>query len=164
MKKTWDCATYTNRAIWSKKTKRVYIRFYDKLADSANKNKFLLYADYFNYKSVERLEFEFGFKFCKGYNFNNLDQLTNKIKILLWIYKGIVWKIYPKEYKFDPLALNDYNKMPYVQQFCKRWEFLKNAGLDPFNILNDYFNVVYSKDKKILQIDNIPVPVLSDSI
>jgi len=165
MKKIRDCAEYTNRAVWSKKTKRVYIRFYDKLADSKSKNKFLLYADYFNYKSVERLEFEFGFKFTKWYTYNNLEQLENKITILLGIYQWIVGKIYPKEYKYDPkLWLNDYNKIPYVKQFCKRWEFLKNAWLDPFNILQDYLNATNTKDKKILQTNNIYSDVLMNNI
>lgn len=147
----WKTAEYRNRALWSKKSKRIYVRFYDKLADSRLKQKFLLYADYFEFDSVERLEFEFWYKFTKWYNYSDLSFLINKIVVLMWLYQWKINKLYEKEYKYNPkFWLNEFNKIPIINQFVKRWKFLADSWLDPFWILTEYIvNANYTPIEEI---------------
>lgn len=93
----------TGWRLWSRKAKRYLIRAYDKLLDSEKKGKFGLYADYFEYKKVYRVEYEFLNSFCKWYTVKNLKELTQKIYWLLWFNERI-WTLFKT---YDKLDLTD---------------------------------------------------------
>lgn len=82
--------TWGNIESWllgSRKNKKYLIRAYDKLLDTNKKGKFFLYKDYFKYKKVYRLEFEFLNHFCKWYTLRDLDKLNKKIENFLNVKK-----------------------------------------------------------------------------
>jgi len=107
---------------WNSKNKTVVVRWYDKKLDISKKWKFRLYWDYQEYNTVFRLEWEFLNKFCKWYNFSDLDKLVNIAKNYIWIENNFQWKYLQSYEKLD--LTNEYEKTKY----CKLMSaYIKNA-------------------------------------
>lgn len=138
----------TNRQVWDKDSKSVVFRLYDKLLDTTEKHKDILYFDYFRFPSVHRLEFECDLKFCKGYNYKDLDKLIDKVHKVFWLdNEKWIWKIL---YRYDKnklvytrLEIAKYHSWlyrnvcflvsNYINSECKK-------DLNPLDILYSYIN------------------------
>lgn len=107
---------------------RVFTRMYDKLLDTEVKNKYFLYEDYHNYKSVHRLEFQVERHFCVGYTFWTLLGLEEKVE------KSIKLE-YDKPIYRKSNTEPDYDNVKYFSNFISRGYSLAKADKNPFKIL-----------------------------
>lgn len=144
-------------SIWDKNSKSVFFRLYDKLLDSDTKWKEYLYADYFRFPSVHRLEFQCGIKFCKWYTLELLNDLVLKV---FWVF-GI------DNCKWSEKILYRYDKQKLVytrQEIAKYHSWLyKNVSflvsnyiksdyrldLNPLDILYSYINKFNSSNLEL---------------
>ena len=119
-------------AYWSKQAKRVFLRVYDKLADTESKWKYVLYADYFNFESVYRIEFELLNHFCKGFKYKDYLDLVEKF----WnsIQLKYLWKVF-YEYNQEPDFEKIEQRIRYFKDFIGRWERIAERWFNPFLIL-----------------------------
>jgi len=139
---------------WSKVSKRVKLRFYDKLVDSQKKWKMLLYKDYFKWQKVYRLEFELLNKFCRWYTYWNYIELVEKFIDSLYI--ELPTKIF---YDYDKnTLLNEQERIRYFKDFIGRWREIAKAGFNPFVILYKWLDWEIDKDK----LDNLVFELYSE--
>jgi len=141
--------TVNSWAIWSKSSKRVVLRMYDKLQDISVKNKFNLYQDYLQYSSVHRFEVQYGPSFTRGFSVQYLDDLLHKILNTF----GMSELIPPNTtmfYQYAPLLeITDYNKLHCTKQFVARAKKFFESGINPFIVTMDYFDwSLNPKDEK----------------
>lgn len=131
-------------AIWSKSSKRNVIRMYDKIADIQAKWKFFLYQDYLNWKSVHRLEIQFGPNFCKYYYLDNMDEMFWKITNIFQINKNTING--PLFYSYsNKHEINDYTRLYYTKQFTGRAEKFFYSKVNPYLVLLNYFDTNIKK-------------------
>ena len=118
--------------VWSKKNWRYAIRYYDKLLDSDNKSKIFLYQDYFNYKCVHRLEFEFQRNFLKWYSFYDFYDwlIQNRIESILWLSNDLfIWNLF---YKYDKdYRITEKNKTQYLKRYSTSSVRLAKNWINP---------------------------------
>jgi hypothetical protein len=100
-------------AYGSKSAKRVFLRVYDKLADTEAKGKYVLYSDYFNFASVYRIEFELLNHFCKGFKYKDYLQLVEKF------WNSINLKYLGK-------VFYEYNREPDLEKVEQRIRYFKD--------------------------------------
>lgn len=138
--KNW---TITGRDLWARSNKSVFLRMYDKLLDSIIKWKIWLYDDYFKYKKVYRLEWEFRTKFNKhtdGKHKKNWSQYT-------------YWEISDLEIKcmwfFQLLDL-----------WTKKFTYQYKENEDKDSILARYFRDFWWRACKIALMNNNPFRVI----
>lgn len=137
----WDLQSF---GMGSKSAKRFYCRVYNKTDDIKFKNKSLLYSDYLKYDVVTRFEVEFLNHFCRGYTFQNIDKLIDKIYNYLWFVDN--WKRYVY---YDEIATIEEDKLYSVRNFVGRWKKLVEYGYNPFELLYNYLISQYWQDKVI---------------
>lgn len=155
----------TDWICWSKKNWRYAIRYYDKLEDTNKKTKVFLYQDYYKFKSVHRLEFEFQRNFLRGFTFYDFFDwlIENKIEGVLRINdKLFKWTMF-YEYEED-FRITDKNRVPYLKRYSTMTKRLAKNGINPLiecyrtifyeleeeellNNLNDFLDFVWS-DKR----------------
>jgi hypothetical protein len=124
--KDWWIKKYNWETIynWSRDSRNLLIRCYDKLKEIAWKKNFL-YADYNKFNNVIRLEFELLTKFIQNKSINQIWEVENKIyELLFWNYKG---KIY------EPTREVDFENWDLVQ---KRRYIFKTIK-DIFKLINN---------------------------
>ena len=121
-----------NRWYWSKSSKRVYLRVYDKLKDTEVKWKYVFYEDYFNYKKVVRIEFELLNHFCKWYKYKDYLQLVEKLRDSMKV--KYLWKVF-YEYNDEPDFNRVYERVRYFKDFIWRWYRILENWYNPFVIL-----------------------------
>lgn len=145
----WDIIT--NWSYWSKSSKYVFIRCYDKLLDTEKKKKHILYLDFLQYKTVTRLEIECRNKFLSarsdGYCINTIDQLEIQCLEYLgmqektWNFKKDYWNATQYEF-YDDLKKTLYNKKTLSQA-----RTIKKNWLDPvLMLIEDLYDNWYSND------------------
>ena len=127
--------------LWSRSNKSVYLRLYDKLLDSKIKWKVALYDDYFLFKNVFRLEWEFRCKFNKklfkniiprSFNYWELSELESKCMDYFW-FTSDKQKKYIYQYKQNKNKDDiDYR---YLRDFWGRACKLALMWHNPFNII-----------------------------
>jgi len=130
-----------SRWYWSKSSKRVYLRVYDKLKDTEVKWKYVFYEDYFNYKRVIRIEFELLNHFCKWYKYKDYLQLVEKLRDSMKV--KYLWKVF-YEYNDEPDFNRVIERVRYFKDFVWRWYRILENGYNPFVILYEGL-----KDKKV---------------
>ena len=119
-------------AYGSKSAKRVFLRVYDKLADTEAKWKYMLYQDYYNYESVYRIEFELLNHFCKWYKYVDYQDLVEKFWNSIDVrYLGKVFYDYNSEPNLEAIE----KRIRYFKDFIWRWERIAEKGFNPFLIL-----------------------------
>ena len=139
-------------SVWSRESKRYLVRWYDKIEDINKKNKLILYWDYFDYKTVHRLEFEFLNHFNKDaktwekYKLKDINKLHIKIKKFLDINNNI--QIFETKEKID---LSDVSsKIKYTHS--TKW-YLRGCIDNWINIFDlafqCYMDLWYDSDKLI---------------
>jgi len=131
--------------IWNRASKRVLVRWYDKLIDSETKNKFLLYADYFENKSVHRLEFEFLNHFITWYTYNEIPQFLEKVKDYIEVNKK--YKIYKTYDKTDLSDILDRFKYYRMSKWYIKWLVQNNINI--FEVLDEIFLENWFDNEKI---------------
>lgn len=138
--------------LWERKNKNYVIRWYDKLLDSWKKWKFALYADYFDYDDVFRLEYEFLNHFCKGFYFYDIDKL--QIKIDIFFKTGNLSK--EKNYTTkEKIKLDDITSRFKYARSCKwymKWCIENNINI--FWLLDEVFDEIGIKENSIKDIYN----------
>ena len=148
----WD--SITDWSLWKMPNKednwRYIIRYYDKLIDSNEKWKCFLYQDYFNYKSVHRLEFEFLRNFLKWYKFTDFYEwfIHDKIIGVLWLnnYK-YSWNLY---YHYDvDYRITDKNKVAYMKRFSASVVRLSKNWINP--LIESYKSMFMDLEESVLQ-------------
>lgn len=130
----WDRVTWWK--LWDRKSKRYVIRAYDKLLDTRVKGKFLLYLDYFKFKNVYRLEFEFLNHFCKDYTFDRREELRDHICAFL-NYDKSIWPIFESRNNTDINEVKDRFKYADSTKWYMRWCI--EAGMNIFWLLDEVF-------------------------
>lgn len=132
-KAIWDVTGWRS---WSKSSKRILIRAYDKLLDSEKKGKRLLYADYFEWAKVHRVEYEFLNSYTSEYRVKQLNKLKLKIYWTLWFSP----KIWNEFITYDKVDLSDIqNRFKY--SYTTKW-YMKNClsnWINLFGLLDDVF-------------------------
>ncbi len=119
-------------AYGSKSAKRVFLRVYDKLADTEAKGKYMLYQDYYNFKSVYRVEFELLNHFCKWFKYIDYKELVEKF----WnsLDCRYMWKVF-YNYNQEPNLEQIEARIRYFKDFIWRWERIAEKGINPFLVL-----------------------------
>ena len=141
--------------LWSRWNKSVYLRMYDKLIDSKVKGKEFLYDDYFLFKNVYRLEWEFRTKFNK-----NLDSIKEDSPLTYMFHKlveierswGKKSANNPRNYTYWELDKLEHLCMSY---FCLLdsltskfiYQYKENAGKD--DIDSRYFRDFWGRGCRI---------------
>ena len=134
-------------AYWSKAAKRVFLRVYDKLADTEAKWKYMLYQDYYNYESVYRIEFELLNHFCKGFKYVDYLDLVEKFRNSLDCrYMGKVFYDYNQEPNLEAIE----QRIRYFKDFIGRWERIAEKGFNPFVVLYKGLEKNWKIDEKKL--------------
>jgi len=119
-------------AYGSKSAKRVFLRTYDKLADTSAKWKYMLYKDYYNFESVYRIEFELLNHFCKGFKYIDYKELVEKFwNSLDCRYMGKVFYEYNQEPNLEQME----QRIRYFKDFIWRWETILKQNFNPFVVL-----------------------------
>lgn len=135
-------------SIGSKSSKRNVLRMYDKLADLDSKQKFFLYQDYLEYKSVHRIEFQFGPNFTRWFFLDNLDiliqKITDKFNVSKVAFNGPMFYKYSSNHE-----INDYSRLFYTKQFTGRAEKFFYSNINPYRLLLQYF------DSNLLKLSDI---------
>lgn len=120
--------------IWNSETWRYAIRYYDKKIDTNKKDKWFLYTDFLDYKSVHRLEIEFWRAFCREYSLSDISFLEDKI---IWVL-GINWMIYDKsifyQYSSDSEITLE-NAWNYIKRFQNLSSKLFKSWYNPLRII-----------------------------
>ena len=138
----------TSWSAWSKDSKRILLRCYDKLLDVATKGKYFLYSDYFKYDRVIRIEFQLMNHFCKWFQYQEVDDLLNKFfNCLDNDYQHSVFYSYDKKYSLDELSHDD--RLRYFSDFWWRWFNLLKAWINPFIVLYESLIIKSWKDSNI---------------
>ncbi len=119
-------------AYGSKSAKRVFLRTYDKLADTEAKWKYMLYKDYYNFKSVYRIEFELLNHFCKGFTYIDYKELVEKFRNSLDC--RYMWKVF-YNYNQKPNLEEIEQRIRYFKDFIWRWETILQQNFNPFVVL-----------------------------
>lgn len=131
--------------VWSPNSWKYIIRYYDKKIDTNKKDKRFLYTDYLDYKSVHRLEIEFGRNFCREYSLSDLSWLERKVINVLWLGSTI----------FDSNLFYQYNSnseitLDNATNFIKRYNNLSDklfkAWYSPFGLVESFLCAKYWKD------------------
>lgn len=140
----WD--VLTNWLVWKKDTGTYCIRLYNKLLDTDIKDKLFIYQDFFNYKTVQRLEFEFQRNFLKWFTLDDYFDwsIKNKIESILWI-NGDLWSgaICYKYNSSDEIT--DKNRSSYLRRFNKMSIKLQKNWINP---LKQVYEVLYEELEK----------------
>ena len=121
--------------IWKRTSdnQRILIRMYDKLLDTIAKWKVGLYQDYFEFKTVNRLEVQFWIKFFDKeknkaiYTFEDLEEAYRKCRCFMWLEKGDFWN-----YFYDESKTVDYKSVDYIRNYVSRWRKIHSQGINPF--------------------------------
>lgn len=148
----WD--VLTDWTLWKSPDKednwRYNIRYYNKLIDTNKKNKCFLYQDYFNYKSVHRLEIEFLRNFLKWYKFTDFYEWYIHYKIIwvLWINKSLYsWNLF---YQYDrDYRITDKNKITYLKKFSSSVVRLSKNWINP--LIESYKSMFKDLEESVLQ-------------
>lgn len=143
----WDICT--GWSLGSRDTKRYIIRAYDKLLDSSLKWKFIFYKDYFKFKSVNRLEFEFLNHFCKKYTYDRMEEFL--IYILDYLKADVnIWNIYESKNNTSMEEVQDrykyYSRTRSMMKTCiENW-------INIFGIIEEIFIEIWKNEKEIKEI------------
>ena len=124
----------TDWLVWNSQTWKYAIRYYDKKLDTNKKNKWFLYTDFLDYKSVHRLEFEFWRAFCREFSLSHIDDLEWKILAVL----GLEGKILERSifYQYDSTSeITLENAWNFIKRFQNLWEKLYKAWYNPLKII-----------------------------
>ena len=165
-KYTWD--ELTNWLVWKKDTGTYCVRLYNKLIDTDFKDKIFLYQDYFNYKTVHRLEFEFQRNFLKWFTLEDyLDRtIQKKVESLLHINEKL-WSWFVCYVYDSSREITDKNRSRYIRRFNNMSVKLAKNNINPLvqsyeilyeslereeleKIVNDFFKVYIWNAKKYL--------------
>jgi len=147
---SWDC--------WSRKSKRVYYRMYNKIDEIKKYQKLAIYDDYLQFKTVQRFEFELLNKFCKWYKYRDIDAIILKLKQLIKLDdEKFSWKIYYEapecERRYDKWD-TDTNMTMFKWMWDKSRYFYK-CWYNPFIIL---YQSLLSKNNKLQ--DKVDINIL----
>lgn len=143
----WERVTW--RRLGDRKNKNYFIRWYDKLLDSEKKGKISLYADYFDFEQVYRLEYEFLNHFCKPATLAEHEKLHDKIKNFFHTDK-LTFSHYKTK---DKTILKDkFERLKYAKMAKSYIKGCVQAWINIFWMLHDIFDDLWL-DKK--QIDDI---------
>lgn len=129
-KYTWD--QLTNWLVWKKDTGTYCVRLYNKLIDTDIKDKLFLYQDYFNYKTVQRLEFEFQRNFLKWFTLEDYFDRTiqKKIESLLHINEKL-WSWFVCYVYDSSREITDKNRSRYIRRFNNMSVKLAKNNINP---------------------------------
>lgn len=124
--------------IGNKKNKSIFIRCYEKIVESTEDWKVMLYDDYFNYSNVFRLEIEFLAKFNKKKNwsffvFSEISELEAKIHRFFGLSDKIEGEKFLYQYKTNKET--DFSKLRRQKDFWGRWYSIYQQGFNPFIVL-----------------------------
>lgn len=123
-------------SVWSSDTWRYKVRYYDKKIDTNKKNKWFLYTDFLDYKSVHRLEIEFLRAFCRGFKLSTINDLEWKILQVLNIdsmwFDSSIFYVYNSE---SEITIDNANK--YIQKYINLSNKLLKAWYSPFCIIEE---------------------------
>lgn len=120
--------------VGSPSSKRVLVRWYDKLMDTNKKWKMLLYSDFYEYQVVHRLEFEFLNHFTKPYKWISLQFLQDKISD--YVGGDLTTNIF---YTYDKMDLSDAeDRLHYIK--TTKW-YLKNLATNKVDLYRIVTNV-----------------------
>jgi len=127
----WKNKLIHSWSLWDKENKTCVIRGYDKLKDSEAKGKTFLYLDYFDFKTVFRVEFEYWVKFCKGFTFSDLALLIQKIENNTWFKE---YKTIGKEYyTYEKIDFNDsLERVRFIKYFQWYAKTLIRNWINPY--------------------------------
>jgi len=121
------------RSIWSKITKRYFVRCYDKKLDICDKNKFALYWDYQDYESIHRFEIQFWPNFTRWFSLSTLWQLVEKCRSLMGRTYEFDWLMF---YKYNSVTdVTQRNKLRLTKIFTSVGVKFTNAGINPYEVL-----------------------------
>mgnify|MGYP006991943052 CR=1 FL=1 len=154
---------YESWGYWSKRCDRIYIRMYDKLIEAKKMWKLMLYNDYFQYKTVHRLEFELLNKFNRGYMFKDINWLVKKLRQLLLLdtdkFTGNIYYTPPvvekNYYKFD-METN----MTMFKWLSQKAYYFYMCGYNP---LVSVLQSMESKNNRLKKWDEINIEMMIDS-
>lgn len=128
---------------WKTKPKKNdcwHLRIYEKVSDTIEKGKDLLYTDYINYEkqtntNIWRVEIEFWRRFCTARGeilFEDIEELEKQINEFIW-RKEKTWRFYKRyEMVWDLSLLSEGKKYQYIIWSLSRVERLLKIG---YNIL-----------------------------
>ena len=127
--------TLQSWSVWNKLNKTIFIRLYNKLDELKwNLKKTYLYWDFDKFKSYIRLEYEFGYKWCAWYLWQDILKLIDKAFWTSWIeVSSFKWNLYKPQ-----IALNlsdQIDKLRYIKMFKSMAKNLKNNWIDPILII-----------------------------
>lgn len=136
--------------LWARKSKQYLIRGYDKLADTNAKGKFDLYKEYFNFKSVYRLEFEFLNNYCKGYTYDTFDELREKIEKFLNVDKSYGTLFTARNKDQDIEGVKD--RFKYADSTKGYIKGCVNNNINIFWLIEDVFKSMWKSEEEINKI------------
>jgi len=132
-KQIWDI---TGWRAWSKSAKRILTRAYDKLLDSDKKGKRTLYADYFEWEKVHRIEYEFLNSYTSDFRVIDMEKLKTKIFGTL----GFNPKIGNDFKTYDKIDLSDIQKRFRYADTTRGYMLgCVQNGINIFWLLDDVF-------------------------
>jgi hypothetical protein len=144
---TWD--TLDSWRLWDRKNKNYFIRWYNKLLDSEKKWKFWLYADYFDFKKVYRLEYEFLNHFCKPTTLKDYENLKTKIQNFFHLWK-LDYSYYKTKHK--TILKTVFEKMKYSRNTKAYMKWCIENNINIFSLLEDVLEWLWIPDVEIQRV------------
>lgn len=136
-------------SVWKNWYKRVTFRMYDKLEDSSVKWKYFLYDDYFNWKSVHRMELQFWPSFTRWFTVSTFDLLLDKVWSIFQVSKvGFDWPLFYNYSWIDDIT--EFNQLHYTKQYVGRWRRFFESWINPYIILYKWLETYYNQEKNRL--------------
>ena len=149
-----------------------HLRIYEKVSDSIEKWKELLYSDYINYEkqtntNIWRVEIEFWRRFCCARGeilFEDIEELEKQINEFIW-RKEKTWRFYKRyEMIWDLSLLSEGKKSQYINQTLSRmetcinfWYFYLLFALKERKgfefvmiVIKSYFDTLTKEEKQVL--------------
>ena len=141
---TWE--TLDSRRLWDRKNKNYFIRGYNKLLDSEKKWKFWLYSDYFDFKRVYRLEYEFLNHFCKPTTLKDYEILKAKIQNFFHLWK-LDYSYYKTKHK--TILKTVFEKMKYSRNTKAYIKWCIENNINIFTLLEEVLEDLWYSEKEI---------------
>ena len=135
----WKWFETTNWSYWSKTSKYMFLRYYDKLEDTNKKMKQALYLDFLKYQSCFRFEAQASWKFLNArwlsYNIQQLDLVAKQFLEYFWLEKK-TWN-FKKDYWKATLFefYDDVKKRQYIEGAWTRATNINKAGLPALQMI-----------------------------
>ena len=137
----WKWMETTNWSYWSKRSKYMFLRFYDKLIDVSKKMKQALYLDFLKYKSVFRFEMQASNKFLtargNGYTIDQLKKLEGQFLEYLWL-KEKTWNFKKDYWNAEMFEFYDeFKKDLYIRKTASQATTVQRSWIPALQMIAD---------------------------